>query len=102
MTKVLFVEGKFKLGRVLSTPGAQAAMQQTGEGESTFLARHLRGDWGELCEEDKQRNEEALTSGARLFSAYHLEDGTKIWCITEAVYADGNRRATTLLLPSEY
>jgi hypothetical protein len=35
--------------------------------------------------------------GTRVFSAYELLDGTRIWIITEA-----NRSATTILLPEEY
>jgi hypothetical protein len=35
-------------------------------------------------------------------SAYTLTDGTKIWVITEAVGEDGQREATTFLLPEEY
>jgi hypothetical protein len=38
-----------------------------------------------------------------LLSAYVLKDGkTKIWLITEAEDDNGNRAATTGLLPSEY
>jgi len=33
----------------------------------------------------------------RLFSAYELRDGTRIWIITEA-----DRSITTILLPEEY
>jgi hypothetical protein len=35
--------------------------------------------------------------GTRVFSAYELLDGTRIWIITEA-----NRSPTTILLPEEY
>jgi hypothetical protein len=38
-----------------------------------------------------------LIDGSRLFSAYHLTNGTKVWIITEA-----DRSATTVLLPDEY
>ena len=62
-----------------------------------LLARHQRGDWGEVCEEDRLANESALREGERLFSVYRLSSGTKIWIITER-----DRSSTTLLLPSEY
>ena len=52
---------------------------------------------------DEQANNEALHTGARLFSAYFLPDETKLWIITDAVVDEhGNRQATTLLLPEEY
>ena len=48
-------------------------------------------------EEDIEENERALVHGNRIFSAYDLNDGTRLWCITE-----WDRGVTTLLLPSEY
>jgi hypothetical protein len=59
--------------------------------------RHATGDWGEMCDDDKQSNEAAIGHGTRLLSAYRLCDQTKVWIITEA-----DRSATTILLPEEY
>lgn len=61
------------------------------------LERHQSGDWGDLCEEDKEENERALKMGYRIFSSYHDRHGTKFWIITEA-----DRSLTTILLPEEY
>ena len=62
------------------------------------LARHWVGDWGEVDDEDKQANEDALKHGTRLLSAYtHEPSGERIWIITEA-----DRKVTTFLFPSEY
>jgi hypothetical protein len=66
------------------------------------IARHLRGDWGDCCEQDQDSNEMALQGGGRLFSAYPIPAGvfvleSKIWIITEA-----DRSYTTVLFPSEY
>jgi len=69
------------------------------------LARHARGDWGNVCAEDKALNDQALKTGDRLLSAYAI-DPTKpakgygencLWIITES-----DRSVTTFLLPSEY
>lgn len=90
-------EPLFELGQTLATPGALAAIGRTGEDLLAFLSRHVTGDWGDLTKEDKHANEEALKHGARIFSAYHLANGIKIWIITEA-----DRASTTVLLPSEY
>lgn len=88
---------KFQLGQVVATPGALEAFQKTGQTPNEFLFRHVSGDWGDLCDEDKQTNEEALADGGRIFSAYHLSDGTKVWVITES-----DRSSTCVLLPLEY
>lgn len=90
-------QGRFRLGQTLSTPGALAAMSQSGDALGNLLKRHQCGDWGETCPEDAQSNEEALERGGRIFSVYLLRDGTRIWIITEA-----DRAATTALLPNEY
>lgn len=65
----------------------------------TSLARHLSGDWGDICKEDKCLNDEAITSGSRILSAYEcpFNEYWKIWIITEA-----DRSATTVLFPHEY
>ena len=94
---------KFDLGQLLSTPGALEALQESGQSPMEFIARHMKGDWGdELCEEDKMLNDQALVDGSRLLSAYKTRKGEKLWVITEAVDDNGHRAATTILLPSEY
>jgi glycine cleavage system aminomethyltransferase T len=88
---------RFNPGQVVATPAALDALEATGQNAAHFLARHLRGDWGELDEPDTQANNHALTNRGRLLSAYTLRDGTKIWIITEA-----DRSSTCVLLPSDY
>lgn len=87
----------FPLGQVLSTPGALAACEDARVSPITYLRRHVVGDWGDLGAEDKAANETALTTGARLLSAYTLANAERLWIITEA-----DRSVTTLLLPLEY
>ncbi|HOZ48669.1 MAG TPA: hypothetical protein PLO37_15615 [Candidatus Hydrogenedentes bacterium] len=94
---------RFDLGQVVATPGALEAFARNGTDGLELLKRHAQGDWGELCDEDKAANDAALTTGARLLSAYHLPDGTKLWLITDAEIDDQHhRQATTFLLPEEY
>jgi hypothetical protein len=71
-------------------------MQEAGVSALALLSRHQRGDWGDLCKEDKQTNEQALATGERIFSSYQLATA-KFWVITEA-----DRSVTTILLPEEY
>lgn len=87
----------FSLGQIVSTPGAIQALETAGQAASHFLVKHALGDWGDLCDEDKVANDEALADDLRILSAYRLQDGVRIWIITEC-----DRSVTTLLLPSEY
>ncbi len=94
---------KFVMGQIVATPGALEALEKSGQSPAEFLQRHARSDWGQdLCDEDKQLNNDALRDGSRLLSAYRLTSGIKLWIITEAEDDHGQRAATTLLLPEEY
>jgi hypothetical protein len=88
---------KFTLGKTVATPGALDALSKNSQTYQEFLNRHVSGDWGDLGTEDKVENELSLLEPFRIFSVYHLKDGTKIWIITEA-----DRSVTTVLLPEEY
>ena len=90
-------EPLFSLGQTVATPGALESLQEAGQEAHEFLVRHIKGDWGDLSEEDRQENNLSLKEGFRLLSAYHLKTGVKIWIISES-----DRSVTTLLLPSEY
>jgi hypothetical protein len=90
------VKPLFNLGQTVATPGALAALEQASISPITLLRRHQRGDWGDLGNEDKQSNDQALSLGDRIFSAYQF-DTVKFWVITEY-----DRSATTILLPEEY
>ena len=103
----------FPLGTVVTTPAfmyeAEATLgerrNQTTTLESVVLKalkRHVCGDWGELDEEDRLTNNDALREGERLISAYSIKGVTpdrdlKFWIITE-----WDRSVTTVLLPSDY
>jgi hypothetical protein len=87
----------FAVGQLVATPGALAALQQASQLPPEFLSRHVRGDYGEVCDEDKRANDHAVVVGERLLSAYRTRLGTKIWVITEA-----DRSSTCILLPEEY
>ena len=85
---------KFELGRLLATPGALHAVSKDEVTEA--IARHLSGDWGDLCPQDTADNEFGLTHSGRLCSRYYTEDGTLFYVITE-----WDRSVTTVLLPEE-
>lgn len=93
--KVIFHPGRIVLTRLV-------AEQIDYPCVAVFLARHLQGDWGEISEDDKLSNDEALKNGDRIISCYDLDDlateyESRLWVITEA-----NRMQTTFMFPSEY
>ena len=92
---------KFALGQVVGTPGALELLEQHGMSPAQLLSRHVACDWGDLCIEDKQLNDEALSDGSRILSSYKLGND-KLWIITEAANDCGQRAATTLLISTEY
>jgi hypothetical protein len=86
---------KFSLGRIVATPNAINTIAP--DEILRALARHARGDWGTMCKEDWNANEQALRHGERLFSVYHSAQEVKFWIITEH-----DRSVTTVLLPEDY
>jgi len=85
----------FPLGRIVMTKGVHLTI--SADELLTGLLRHAHGDWGDVCDEDRCLNDEALVRQFRLFSVYHASNKTKFWIITEA-----DRSCTTFLLPEEY
>ena len=88
---------RFPSGQQVMTSGVADLEHQGSLIPAIYLQRHLNGDWGDLCEEDRQANDAALRDGDRLFSSYQVTPTLKLWIITE-----GDRSVTTLLLPDEY
>ena len=93
----------FPLGRFVATQGAITKVSLSRMLDC--LRRHMQGDWGCVCEEDVEVNNEAVRAGERILSAYPINE-TKpskgfgentFWIITEA-----DRSVTTFLLPDEY
>lgn len=92
----------FPTGEVVATPAAFKEIEDSGQQVMYFLLRHVTGDWGDLCEEDKAINEAAVKNGNRILSAYELINGSVIWIITEAADDSGRRVATSVILKEEY
>ncbi len=91
------VTRRFRLGRIVGTPGALAAMERAGQTPREFLDQHVQGNWGDIDQEDRQATQAALCNGERLLSAYWTAKRERLWVITEA-----DRSTTTILLPEEY
>lgn len=84
----------FPLGETVIT--ANASLRLTTEEVLAGLRRHVCGDWGDLCPEDMQANDEALLTGGRLLSVFGSGQH-RFWIITE-----WDRSVTTVLLPEDY
>lgn len=91
----------FELGMLVATTRIADRIREDKEfNHFVFdsLERYKNCDWGDLDEEDKMMNDEALKCGDRLLAAYkNAEKDWKIWIITEA-----DRKTTTILFPEEY
>jgi hypothetical protein len=90
-------EQRFPLGQLATTPGALESLLAMGKEPVEFIARHAQGDWGDLGAHDQAANQTAITDGFRIFSAYQVDESTRIYVITEA-----DRSVTTVLLADEY
>lgn len=88
---------RFRPGRIFATPAALEVIADANVSILDLLIRHLRGDWGDLSESDRQQNELSVDAGLRLLSSYVLPGGQTVWVITE-----WDRTCTTLLLPGDY
>lgn len=92
----------FSIGKLLATPAALEALEEANVNIIDLVERHIAKDWGDLSDKDKRLNDVALHDGSRILSAYILPTDVKIWIITEATDENGERAATTALLPAEY
>lgn len=88
----------FELGSIVATPAAMAVLNENAVCFLSLLARHVRGDWGRVCPEDAEQNNDAVSLGGRILSVYPVgKTLADVWVITEA-----DRSNTTILLPSDY
>ncbi len=91
---------KFEPGQIVLSEKVADRAAEDGEFNQLVLdclRRHLSGDWGDLCLEDKKENEFSLDKHLRLLSTYVGAGQPPVWVVTEA-----DRSATTVLFPDEY
>lgn len=94
----MFKSNYFDLGMQVVTLGIHNAMDLPLFAFEVGLCmkRYCNKDWGDMDEEDKERNEQSIHDGSRIMGAYETCEG-RIWIITEA-----DRSVTTILFPDEY
>jgi hypothetical protein len=88
---------RFLPGRIFATPAALEALADAKVSILDLLCRHVRGDFGDLSESDRQQNELSVEAGLRILSSYVLPNEQTVWVITE-----WDRSSTTFLLPGDY
>ena len=86
----------FDLGVVVATPAAIDLLKAAGVSPLELIYQHSHGDFGVVCVEDAQSNIDAIRDGARILSAYVIDD-ERLFIITES-----DRSSTCILLANEY
>tara|TARA_R110000868_G_scaffold172275_4_gene408136 strand:+ start:299 stop:637 length:339 start_codon:yes stop_codon:yes gene_type:complete len=104
---------RLPLGKTVMTRGIAQLAEYEGDALDQLakaFSRHAYGDWGDVCDEDWELNNEAAQgtgeNAGRVLSSYTFklsnpDEGqdreVKFWVITE-----WDRAVSTALLPSEY
>ena len=91
---------KFYLGQVVTTSGVWMKIEHDtdfAEYVGECFGRYTQCDWGQMCDEDKELNDEAVKTDGRIFASYEKDGLPKRWIITE-----WDRSVTTILFPDEY
>jgi hypothetical protein len=98
MSETLFDPGMVVITNTFQTTCHNGEIDEA-EMVRDYLEKHVTGDWGDCCPEDKKVNDDALKTGNRIMSVYTLADDskTRFWVITE-----WDRSVTTFLLPEDY
>ncbi len=69
-------------------------MKTNGITPADLLDRHVLGDWGDVCDEDKGLNDDAVQHGDRILRR-NTVGKSKLWVITE-----GDRSSTCICCPA--
>ena len=101
----MFTSKYFNLGKVVCTATINNIMSENKQFVNevmTALQKYCQKDWGDLCEEDKEINENALQypDDLYLLAAYKTCKG-KIWIITNRISENAGDNATTVCFPDE-
>lgn len=95
----------FNVGKVVATIGVNNTIKENEQFAREIISamqRYVNKDWGDLDEEDKQTNEDALQypDDLYLLGAYKTCKG-KIYIITNRISETAGDNATTICFPDE-
>ena len=101
----MYTSKYFNLGKVVCTATINNIMSENKQFVNevmSALQRYCNRDWGDLCEEDKEINENALQypDDLYLLASYKTCKG-KIYIITERISENAGENATILCFPDE-
>lgn len=68
--------GRLELGKIDVEESARLVAQGAGVSLASLIARHARGDWGDIGESAREMNEYATEHGWRVASSYNIGDYT--------------------------
>jgi hypothetical protein len=96
---------KFQLGKTVQTQGIAHESKDDpifARNIQTIFTRYIGGDWGDLCDDDKKMNDDAVATGDdRILASYLVPTANaetkKVYIITEY-----DRSVTTVLFADEY
>lgn len=88
---------EFTLGKLLVTPAAKLAIEESGDWVWSFIFLHMAGESDELSEAERKLNEAALESGSPITSRFTTAKGVTLAVRTEAE----PRQFTTIMLAKE-
>lgn len=95
----------FNVGKVVATIGVNNTIKENEQFAREIISalqRYVNKDWGDLDEEDKQTNEDALQypDDLYLLGAYKTCKG-EIYIITNRISETAGDNATTICFPDE-
>ena len=105
MDALFVINAAFPTGQIVASRGVYDLACQNpdfAQFVQKSLNRHVKGNWGDMDDEDKQTNDRALKGYGRLFSAYNDERFPKYGVATIWIITESDRSATTILFPDEY
>ena len=86
----------FKMGIVVATAEAALALAKSRTQPEELLDQHASGMFGEVKEQQRRANLDAIRDGGRIVSIFTVASGDRLHVVTES-----NWSSTTILLEGE-
>jgi hypothetical protein len=90
-TRVNRANALFETGQVIMSSETLDVCAQRGLSLDDYIARHSKGDWGDVESSQWKANDRALEDGGQILSMHILEDGAQLFIVTAP-----DRKTTTI------